>query len=87
MGVRIIRYCGTWLLLSAICMANDATHRADIQAADCAGNAIIRRAVEAALLGRVRAPEEIQRLVAHSYDLVRAGLTRKQQAELAAPDA
>ena len=28
--------------------------------------------------------EEIQRLVAHSYDLVRAGLTRKQQAELAA---
>lgn len=28
-------------------------------------------------------PEEIQRLIAQSYDLVRAGLTRKQQAELA----
>ncbi len=29
-------------------------------------------------------PEEVERLVGHSYDLVRAGLTRKQQAELAA---
>ena len=28
--------------------------------------------------------DEIQRLVAHSYDLVRAKLTRKQQADLAA---
>jgi predicted DNA-binding protein (MmcQ/YjbR family) len=28
--------------------------------------------------------EEVVRLAAHSYDLVRAGLTRKQQAELAA---
>jgi predicted DNA-binding protein (MmcQ/YjbR family) len=27
---------------------------------------------------------EVKRLVAHSYDLVRAGLTKKQQAELAA---
>ena len=29
-------------------------------------------------------PEEIERLAAHSYDLVRAGLTRKQKAELEA---
>lgn len=29
-------------------------------------------------------PKEVERLVAHSYDLVRASLTRKQQAELAA---
>jgi predicted DNA-binding protein (MmcQ/YjbR family) len=28
--------------------------------------------------------EEVKRLAAHSYDLVRAGLTRKQRAELAA---
>ena len=28
--------------------------------------------------------EEVERLAAHSYDLVRAGLTRKQKAELAA---
>jgi predicted DNA-binding protein (MmcQ/YjbR family) len=30
---------------------------------------------------------EIERLVAHSYDLVVAGLTRKQRAALAAPEA
>jgi predicted DNA-binding protein (MmcQ/YjbR family) len=29
-------------------------------------------------------PEEVERLVAHSYDLVRANLTRKQKAELEA---
>jgi predicted DNA-binding protein (MmcQ/YjbR family) len=29
-------------------------------------------------------PEEVERFAAQSYDLVRAGLTRKQQAELAA---
>lgn len=29
-------------------------------------------------------PQEVDRLVAHSYDLVRAGLTRKQQAQLTA---
>jgi predicted DNA-binding protein (MmcQ/YjbR family) len=29
-------------------------------------------------------PGEVKRLAAHSYDLVRAGLTKKQQAELAA---
>jgi len=29
--------------------------------------------------------KEIKRLVEHSYELVRAGLTRKQQAELAKP--
>jgi predicted DNA-binding protein (MmcQ/YjbR family) len=29
-------------------------------------------------------PEEVERLAAHSYDLVRGGLTKKQQAALAA---
>ncbi len=29
-------------------------------------------------------PEEIERLIAHSYELVRSGLTRKQKAELEA---
>jgi predicted DNA-binding protein (MmcQ/YjbR family) len=29
-------------------------------------------------------PAEVERLIGHSYDLVRAGLTKKQQAELAA---
>jgi predicted DNA-binding protein (MmcQ/YjbR family) len=29
-------------------------------------------------------PEEVERLAANSYDLVRAGLTKKQKAELAA---
>lgn len=29
--------------------------------------------------------KEVERLAAHSYDLVRSGLTRKQKAELAAP--
>jgi predicted DNA-binding protein (MmcQ/YjbR family) len=29
--------------------------------------------------------EEIERLIAHSYDLVRAGLTRRQRAELEGP--
>ncbi len=31
--------------------------------------------------------DEIERLVAHSYDLIRASLTKKQQAELAALEA
>jgi predicted DNA-binding protein (MmcQ/YjbR family) len=30
-------------------------------------------------------PEEVERLLANSYELVRAGLTKKQKAELAAP--
>jgi predicted DNA-binding protein (MmcQ/YjbR family) len=29
-------------------------------------------------------PEEVERLAAHSYDLIRAGLTRKERAELEA---
>ena len=29
-------------------------------------------------------PEEVERLAAHSYELVRGGLTRKQRAELMA---
>ncbi|MFI4974501.1 MAG: MmcQ/YjbR family DNA-binding protein [Caulobacterales bacterium] len=37
-------------------------------------------------LGADVPPEEIERLAAHSYDLVCAGLTRKQRAELAALD-
>ena len=43
-----------------------------------------RRYWIAITLGADVPADEIERLVAHSYDLVIAGLTRKQQAELAA---
>src|SRR5580658_725613 len=43
-----------------------------------------RRYWIAITLGADVPPDEIERLIAQSYDLVRAGLTHKQQAELAA---
>src|SRR5579863_2329689 len=46
-----------------------------------------RRHWIAITLGADVPTDEIERLVAHSYDLVVAGLTRKQRAALAAPEA
>jgi predicted DNA-binding protein (MmcQ/YjbR family) len=45
-----------------------------------------RRYWIAITLGADVPADEIERLIAQSYDLVRAGLTRKQRAELAALD-
>jgi predicted DNA-binding protein (MmcQ/YjbR family) len=73
--------CG-WLILKCD------PHLAEILRAQYAGvghrSHLDRRHWIAITLGDDVPAEEIQRLIAHSYDLVCAGLTGKQRAELAA---